>query len=182
MLAACSSGAGSVTEEVLPVDSVLANPEKYVDREIEVSGRCVHICSGTGNKLFIVGNNDTGLLWCDATPYIGGRFPRELLDKTLVLKGILREERVSETNISIIEQRHEAKVNTISAEKGAEAAQHADCTAGRCRTDRRVHGQENIDNIHDRMADYRRRIAERVATDSIPYLSFYYLDVARINP
>ncbi len=57
-----------------------------------------------------------------------------------------------------------------AAADSARRAQHA------CDTDKKAHGQGDIDSFEAQMADYRAKIEARSQAEGKDYLSFYYID------
>ena len=45
--------------EIMQVDSLLNNAEKFVGDTIVIDGVCTHICQHGGKKIFLMGSDDT---------------------------------------------------------------------------------------------------------------------------
>ena len=78
------------SEESIKVEfaSLIENPDGYVNKNISVEGKVVHVCPHTGKKMFIVGDNPDIRLYIEAgeeTP----KFPMELLGSVITVEGNL---------------------------------------------------------------------------------------------
>ncbi len=95
ILASCGSKSGKevskANEEAVKIEfaSLVANPSDYVDKDVAVKGKVVHVCKVTGKKLFIVGDDPDVRLFVSAgenTP----KFPMELLGSEISVEGHLQ--------------------------------------------------------------------------------------------
>lgn len=68
--------------------SLVANPENYVGKNITVEGKVVHVCTQSGKKLFIVGENPDVRLYIQAGENMP-KFPMDLLGSTVVVEGTI---------------------------------------------------------------------------------------------
>ncbi|HLN54654.1 MAG TPA: hypothetical protein VK207_01610 [Bacteroidales bacterium] len=68
--------------------SLIANPGEFMGKTISVEGKVVHVCTHTGKKLFIVGENPDVRLYIQAGENMP-KFPMELLGSTVVVEGTL---------------------------------------------------------------------------------------------
>jgi hypothetical protein len=68
--------------------SLIANPDNYVGKNIIVEGKVVHVCTQTGKKLFIVGDNPDIRLFVAAGENIA-KFPMELLGSEVIVEGLI---------------------------------------------------------------------------------------------
>lgn len=180
-MASCSSKSAdniAATEEVvaLSVDSVMANPDNFVNDTISVEGVVSHLCKHGGKKAFLLGTGEDILIRCEATEQMGGFFPQETIHHPMLAKGILRETRIDEDVVKQLEAAHEAQVAQLAEQLDSEQlAQTADNPGG-CETERKAQGQGDIDSFAAQMADYRAKIADRAAREGKSYLSQYYLE------
>lgn len=91
IIASCGNKSGKVTTSTLNAEniqfaSLVENPGNYIDKDIVVEGKVVHVCPHTGKKMFIVGENPDVMLYITAgenTP----KFPMELLGSTISVEG-----------------------------------------------------------------------------------------------
>ncbi len=95
VLSSCGtkSGKGSAenttgSEQAVNVQftSLVENPGSFVNKNIVVEGKVVHVCPHTGKKMFIVGDNPDIMLYISAgenTP----KFPMELLGSKISVEG-----------------------------------------------------------------------------------------------
>jgi hypothetical protein len=79
---------GSETGVKVEFTSLVANPENYVGKSIIVEGKVVHVCTHTGKKMFIVGENPDVRLFIAAGENIS-KFPMELLGSEVVVEGLI---------------------------------------------------------------------------------------------
>jgi hypothetical protein len=68
--------------------SLIENPENYIDKDMIVEGKVVHVCPHTGKKMFIVGENPDIRLYIQAGDD-AEKFPMELLGSTVSVEGKL---------------------------------------------------------------------------------------------
>ncbi|MGE5420672.1 MAG: hypothetical protein ACM3UT_10825 [Chloroflexota bacterium] len=68
--------------------SLIGNPGDYMGKTISVEGKVVHVCTHTGKKLFIVGENPDVRLYIQAGETMP-KFPMELMGSTVVVEGTL---------------------------------------------------------------------------------------------
>lgn len=70
--------------------SLIANPSEYVGKNISVEGKVVHVCTMSGKKLFITGENPDVRLYVQAGEEMP-KFPMELLGSEVVVEGTLTQ-------------------------------------------------------------------------------------------
>lgn len=148
----------------LEVDSVLAQAEQLVDKQIELEGVCTHICKHGGRKIFLMGSNNSRILRIEAAK--GEKFDPNCANSIVKVKGTLKEERIDETYL----QRWEASL----ADKTAES--HGESAAG-CSTEKRARG-ESANTPQRRIEQFRQRIAQQKEKTGKEYLSFYHIEAA----
>lgn len=68
--------------------SLIANPSDYVGKNISVEGKVVHVCTMSGKKLFITGENPDVRLYVQAGEEMP-KFPMELLGSEIIVEGML---------------------------------------------------------------------------------------------
>jgi hypothetical protein len=68
--------------------SLIENPGKYVGQNITVEGKVVHVCTESGKKMFIVGDNPDIRLFVAAGDKIS-KFPMELLGSKVEVEGLI---------------------------------------------------------------------------------------------
>jgi hypothetical protein len=68
--------------------SLIENPGSYVGKTISVEGKVVHVCTHSGKKLFITGENPDVRLYIQAGENMP-KFPMELLGSEIVVEGTL---------------------------------------------------------------------------------------------
>lgn len=70
--------------------ALIASPDSYVGKNISVSGKVVHVCTETGKKMFIVGENPDVRLFVAAGENIS-KFPMELLGSEITVEGVIKK-------------------------------------------------------------------------------------------
>lgn len=166
----CGNGDGqtqttTTTTSALEVDHLLRQAETLTSDTVTVEGICTHICARGGGKLFLMGSDDTKTIRVEAGRSIG-RFPQEVVNNIVSVKGHLVEQRVDEAYLV----RWEEQVKSQGGE------QHGENGAG-CESEQKARGEDGTANTFaERIADYRRRIAERQEKEGKDYLSFYHID------
>lgn len=162
-LASCKAGssdnAAAKDTDTLTVDRFFAEADTLAGDTIVVEGLCTHLCRHGGKKAFLEGADTTLVLRCEATAEAGGAFSPDCVGKTLVIKGVVAENRIDEAAVVEMERKYAESNNSHN-----------------CSTDAKAQGQDTIDTFAARMADYRRRIAENAETAGKAYISFYYLE------
>ena len=157
----------------LTVDELLTNPDQYVDQTVTFEGICSHLCKHGGRKAFVQGNADNLLLRCEAFPSMNEPFSGETIHHPIRVTGIFHEERIDENYLQELERTEQERAYNINQEGGA--VNPGESEAG-CDTERAAHGQQDLNTLNERIADYRARIAERDSIEGKPYLSFYFVE------
>jgi len=68
--------------------SLISDPSDYVGKNISVEGKVVHVCTHSGKKLFITGDNPDVRLYIQAGEEMP-KFPMELLGSEIEVEGTL---------------------------------------------------------------------------------------------
>ena len=78
------------SDDVIKVEfaSLIDNPGNYIDKNISIEGKVVHVCTMSGKKMFIVGENPDVRLFVSAGEDIP-KFPMELLGSEIEVQGKL---------------------------------------------------------------------------------------------
>ena len=84
------SSGSEVSPEAVKVEfaSLISNPAEYVGKKISVEGKVVHVCTHSGKKLFITGENPDVRLYVQAGEEMA-KFPMELLGSEIVVEGTI---------------------------------------------------------------------------------------------
>jgi len=83
-----SSTEGSESGAMVEFASLIENPDNYIGKNITVEGKVVHVCTHSGKKLFIVGENPDVRLFISAGEDMP-KFPMELLGSEVVVEGLI---------------------------------------------------------------------------------------------
>ena len=139
----------------LKVDEVLTSGDEYVDQQVAVTGLCSHLCQHGGRKMFLRGAK--GLLRVESSKQTGA-FSTKAVNEPVRVTGKLCETRIDETYLRNWEDR---------LESGA-------MSHGGCETEAAARGEQGSTD-KQKIENFRKRIAERQASEGKNYLSVYYL-------
>lgn len=81
---------GSSEASKVEFASLIENPENYIGKTISVEGKVVHVCTHSGKKLFLTGENLDVKLYVQAGEEMP-TFPMELLGSEIVVEGTLTQ-------------------------------------------------------------------------------------------
>lgn len=70
--------------------SITENPDQYLDKEITIEGKVVHVCMHSGKKMYIVGENPDIRLFISAGEEVP-KFPTELLGSEISVTGVFQK-------------------------------------------------------------------------------------------
>lgn len=130
---------GSETGLKVEFASLTANPDNYVGKTILVEGKVVHVCTETGKKMFIVGDNPDVRLYVAAGENIS-KFPMELLGSVVSVEGLITK--TGGTAIAANEEHGKEMEGKLTGEG------HADKMASdSCETETALEGQPSLANI-----------------------------------
>lgn len=146
----------------LEIDSLLANAENLVGKEVTIEGVCTHTCKHGAKKIFLMGSDDTQVIRVEAGTL--GAFDPKCVNSIVRVTGTLKEQRIDEAYL----QNWEAQLKAQSAEK------HGTGETG-CDTEKKARG-ETANTPEARIADFRAKIADRKANTGKEYLSFYFME------
>ena len=172
----------SIVEGVLSVDSLFADPDKFVGRYVTVSGQCIHVCDHGAHKAFLLSEADSArILRAEATNNIKCRFPQSAEGRKVVFSGIFRKEHIDPKEIESMIHRHKVQVATILDEQGPAKAAEAEKALWACPVELQSYGQVGITDFAASIADLRARIEQRDSLQHRRYLTFYFIDVDTIR-
>ncbi len=162
LLVGCSGGKNQ--DKTVSVDDLFANPDSFIEQTVIVEGTCTHVCSKSGMKLFIEGENSDQTLRVESNSTLG-KFDPESVDKKVRIEGKFVEERIDEEDLQEME-REIMEGENIEHGEGGEG----------CATEQKAEGITQGSSAMDRVNDFRVRIAERMEKEGKNYLSFYYIE------
>lgn len=151
-------------ELTLQVDEVLEKADSLLGHEVNVEAVCTHICAHGGGKIFLMGSDDTKMLRVEAGEKIGS-FKPECVNNLVQVKGILAEQRIDES--VLVNMENEAK-NQTGEKHGA--------AGDGCESSQKARGEQPGADLKQRIANFRKRIAERKEKEGKDYLSFYHIE------
>jgi len=102
VLFSCSSKKEQV-ETVYELDNLMTMVDQKLNDTITVVGYVTHVCKNAGAHCFIVGESQEISLQVEAKGEIGG-FDSELTGSKVEIKGVLKEERMTEESIAEMEK------------------------------------------------------------------------------
>ncbi len=152
----------TAAEAPMEIDALLVAADSLAGHEVWIEGVCTHTCKHGARKIFLMGSDDTKVIRVESGEL--GQFDPQCVNRVVRVRGTLREERIDEAYLA----RWEASVAAKTDEK------HGETEAG-CDTEKSARG-ETAATVEGRIADFRRRIAERKAACGKEYLSFYYVE------
>ncbi len=85
------------------VDEVVTDMQKFVEKEIVISGTVNHVCSHGGKRMFIMGTDPDVAIKITPNEEIGV-FEKELEGSHVMVTGILRELRIDEAYVANLEK------------------------------------------------------------------------------
>ncbi|HPT20719.1 MAG TPA: hypothetical protein PLR88_02145 [Bacteroidales bacterium] len=113
--------------------SLVENPGNFINKNIIVEGKVVHVCTHSGKKMFIVGDNPDVRLFIAAGENMP-KFPMELLGSKIEVEGMIT--RVAGAEVAVNEPKPEAAGD---AEKKA--------NGDNCETEAAVAAQSSLADI-----------------------------------
>ena len=146
----------------IEIDDLLANADTLSGKEVTVQGVCTHTCKHGATKIFLMGSDDTQTIRCEAGEL--GSFSQNCVNNIVEVTGKLVEQRIDEAYL----QQWEEKVKAQAAEK------HGNSAAG-CDSERKARQEDKANSPEERIANFRKRIAERNEKEGKNYLSFYFI-------
>ncbi|MFR9651191.1 MAG: hypothetical protein SNG35_04120 [Rikenellaceae bacterium] len=100
----CESASKASDTKSYKLEELLKSAEGLVDKEVIVIGTITHTCKHSGRRCFMVGDDQKTSFRIEAKGEIGG-FNRELIGSELAVKGILRENRLTNEYLDAWEER-----------------------------------------------------------------------------
>ena len=123
------NNASQASLEVVDVDSVLASPQKFIEKTVSIKGLVVHTCRHSGKKMFLAGTDKNKFVKVIAGPGIS-RFDQSLEGETVVATGKLGI--IDET-----EEKHASEREGKGVMKAAETSSQDTAKAG-CVTETKI--------------------------------------------
>lgn len=96
--ACCDKEVAKVT-----VDEVVADMQKFVEKEIVIVGTVNHVCSHGGKRMFIMGEDPDVAIKITPSEEIGV-FEKELEGSHVIVKGVVKELRIDEAYVVNLEK------------------------------------------------------------------------------
>ena len=124
--------------------SLVSNPSDYVDKNISVEGKVVHVCMHTGKKMFIVGEDPDIRLFITAGENVP-KFPLELVGSQITVEGHLERVITASTPVegTMVASLEAAAGNDSLKKEAADAAK----TGEACETEAAVAQQSALGDL-----------------------------------
>jgi len=119
--------------------ALIENPGDYVGKTISVEGKVVHVCTQSGKKLFLTGENPDISLYVQAGEEMP-KFPMELLGSEIVVEGTLTQ--VAATSVAEGEG-----MQSGEGMKGGEGVAKAAVGADTCETAKALASQPVLSDL-----------------------------------
>jgi len=87
----------------ISVDKILSNTSDYVNKEVMVEGLVNHVCSHSGKRMFVLGENPDNALKITPNSKIG-IFEKKLEGNIVIIKGVLKELIIDDEYVAQLEQ------------------------------------------------------------------------------
>lgn len=97
------SGKSANATNALCVEDILKDAENNLGKEVTLKGYITHTCKHSGRRCFVMGNDQKTTIRVESKGNIG-RFNRELIGSEVLIKGILRENRLTKEYIDQAEE------------------------------------------------------------------------------
>lgn len=136
----------SATGTTVVFADLAGNPDNFVGKTIAVEGKVVHVCTHSGKKLFIVGDNPDVRLYIQAGENMP-KFPMELLGSTVVVEGLVTKPAVAAMG---------GEMAMEGAMKGAEGA--TKMAADTCETSKALAAQTTLSDI---VMEYKSHVVKQ---------------------
>lgn len=98
----CNSKQKTTENKSLDVMQLLADADNNVDKQIIITGTVNHVCSHSGRRCFLIDSTGEYSIRVEAAGEIEN-FPKEVIGSTLLVTGILKEQRLSADEIKQME-------------------------------------------------------------------------------
>jgi hypothetical protein len=132
-----SEGTGNAAK--IEFASLVENPDNYVGKNVIVEGKVVHVCTESGKKLFIVGDNPDVILYIAAGENMP-KFPLDLLGSQVIVEGQITK--VGGPSVAMAE----AQPKTMEMGQPAEGASNT-MPAAKCETEAALAKQTTLADI-----------------------------------
>ena len=154
----------------LSVDELLTEAGSLDGTTVSIEGVCTHICSHGGKKIFLMGTDDTKTIRIESND----AFSQDCVNSLVAVSGKVVEERIDEAYLV----NWETQVKNDTQEKHGDDEEAAGCSS-----EQKVQNETLVNTVEERIANFRKRIAEEKELTGKDYLSFYHVvaDSYKIN-
>jgi hypothetical protein len=91
----------STCKDMVTVDSLLANLESFVDKEVKVCGKCSHVCQESGRNIFLTAPDVDSLMVIGKAGEGIDKFDSNLAGKNIMLIGTLKKVEVESEDAEV---------------------------------------------------------------------------------
>ncbi len=88
-------------KDMVTVDSLLANLESFVDKEVKVCGKCSHVCQESGRNIFLTAPDVDSLMVIGKAGEGIDKFDSNLAGKNIMLIGTLKKVEVESEDAEV---------------------------------------------------------------------------------
>lgn len=171
-------GEGNADDTIIcEINSFIASPDSFVNKEVIITGRCVHVCPHGKRRAFLAAETDSFLLTCESTAYLGGAFPKSIEGHTVTMTGILREVRIDENALGQIVENHAIRKAVLARNNVLlDTVTTPPCPYGKI-----TRNQRNINSFDEQIENFRSRIHTRFGKTNKDYISIYHLQVSDLK-
>lgn len=151
----------ATAEPVYTVDQIVVKTSELVGKIVTVKGKCKHVCSSSGKKIFL--STEAGkLLRFNAGDKVD-RFDRAALSKQVTITGVVTEHRTYMVTLEKLEAK------ALETEKTKAAAEH-------CGTDAKANGEDTASTPVQRIRTQKEKLSKQIADGGKDYLATYTID------
>ncbi len=169
---------GSADDTIIcEINSFIAHPDSFVNKEVIITGRCIHVCPHGKRRAFLAAETDSFLLTCESTAYLGGAFPKSIEGHTVTMTGILREMRIDESTLGQIVESHAARKAVLCRNNVLLDT----VTTPPCPYAKITRNQRDIHSFDEQIENFRNRIQFRFDNTDKDYISIYHLQVSDLK-
>jgi len=159
LLAILNVSQANDAKKVYTVEELLTSITQLTGTEVTVTGRATHVCSRSGNKIFLATTDGKRTLRFNAGADLK-KFDRQAVSKTVIITGTVHEQRINMDALNKQEQ------SAIEAEKAKKAVHH-------CSSEAKADGEDLKSTALQRIQMQKARLQKQIDNGGNPYLSFY---------
>jgi hypothetical protein len=150
----------AAAEPIYTVDQIVVKTSELVGKTVTVKGKCKHVCSSSGKKIFL--STEAGkLLRFNAGDKVD-RFDRAALSKQVTITGVVTEHRTYMVTLEKLEAK------ALETEKN-KVVEH-------CSTDAKANGEDTASTPVQRIRTQKEKLSKQIADGGKDYLATYTIN------